>query len=223
MNYVKTISEACGFQTKVDKLRIPSTKRVCFVGAERNYSRELHRVQEARIQEIIRERSSEPRSENQEWSSDFKPREAVEKVRNCTRLDKSLISDIIEAVALYLLKERQLISLERDGVEVTWNAGGTVGLPELAALLPTEKLKLLKKECGGLQTLLKNNGHVFLVEKGKVSFRNHAQPSFRKKRKVEKKCLKTKPCWFHDNHPDGCPLIGEKCDFRHDEKSAEEA
>lgn len=32
MNYVKTISEVCGFKTAVDKLRIPSTKRISLIG-----------------------------------------------------------------------------------------------------------------------------------------------------------------------------------------------
>lgn len=32
INYVKTISEVCGFETAVDKLRIPSTKRISLIG-----------------------------------------------------------------------------------------------------------------------------------------------------------------------------------------------
>lgn len=38
---------------------------------------------------------------------------------------------------------------------------GSLSVSEVARLLQQETLQLLKKECGGLQTLLKNNHQVF--------------------------------------------------------------
>lgn len=40
-------------------------------------------------------------------------------------------------------------------------SAGSLSVSEVAALLGTQTLQLLKKECGGLQTLLKNNHQVF--------------------------------------------------------------
>lgn len=41
------------------------------------------------------------------------------------------------------------------------SSSGSLSVREVAALLQQETLQLLKKECGGLQTLLKNNHQVF--------------------------------------------------------------
>lgn len=40
-------------------------------------------------------------------------------------------------------------------------SSGSLSVGEVAVLLEQETLQLLKKECGGLQTLLKNNHQVF--------------------------------------------------------------
>lgn len=51
-------------------------------------------------------------------------------------------------------------------------SAGSLSVSKVATLLGTQTLQLLKKECGGLQTLLKNNHQVFRGETqfSKISF-----------------------------------------------------
>lgn len=218
MHYIKRVSEECGFQVQVDKLRIPSTKRTCFIGKKRIHPPDTDREKE--IKTIIKERSLQ-KSDNDfpsqdQWSLDFKPRETVEKVRNCTQIDKNLIDEIVNIVANFLLSKTRIISLDS---EKKWNAGGQMELSQLVAIIPEKSLKSLKNECGGLQTLLKNKGHIFCVQGGKVSFRIPGSASTSRKQKKNRntvrKIRKEKNCWFNENHPDGCPLTDEICDFKH--------
>jgi tRNASer (uridine44-2'-O)-methyltransferase len=61
----------------------------------------------------------------------------------------------------------------------------------------------------------------FLVQGGTVTIRDWREESHcrkkgdRKKQPGTQKYWKTKLCWFHSNHPDGCPLAREQCSFAH--------
>lgn len=217
MLYIQNVSKKCGFKTDIDKLRIPSTKRICLIGTERNYLRSEMDLQDAKIQEMINSRCNGNQIAEL-WSSEFKPREAMEKVRNCTQVDKSIISSIIETVVSQLLKKNCKIYLEEKSGK-TWNAGGEIELHKLADIIDPEKLRELKKECGGLQTLLKNNGQIFKIQSGKVRFRIPGKDKIgnNKKSKSSNIKKKVKICWFFKNHPDGCPADENKCDFKHSE------
>lgn len=223
ISYVKYISETCGFDTQIDKLRIPSTKRICLIGWERNYSNKDSHLQDARIKALLNTRSSSSSEKDQNkdifgiWSENFKPRNPKEEVRNCTQLDKNLISDIVKIVSSQLLCTYRPINLQEE-CNKTWNAGGQIDLKDIVKLVPLEMLKHLRSEYGGIQTLLKNNSNIFSVIQGKVQFRipgitpNNAQ----KKRKGNNTHpIKVKSCWFHENHPDGCPATAIKCNFKH--------
>ena len=100
----------------------------------------------------------------------------------------------------------------------------------------------LKKECGGIQTLLRNNHQVsysvgfksllfnfdyldqiFLVQGGYVQIRdwnniNCEEGNKRKRKRTsnnQQNVHKTKPCWFDCHHPDGCPRPPTTCPFLH--------
>lgn len=221
--YVKHISESCGFQTDVDRLRIPSTKRICVVGRERTYPQENWLSINSCINELIEDASrlkvegDEMKIKcnsagDNEWALDFKPREATERVRNCTQLEENLIGEIVSLTASHLLIKRRLIPHPKKP-ETTWNAGGIAAFSEIVPLIGTDKLKRLKNECGGLQTLLKNHHQIFLVEKGKVQFRSPIKLNdVINNSKVR---VKQKPCWFFQNHPDGCLLEDTECAYVH--------
>lgn len=229
MSYVKSVCEGCGFLTQVDRLRIPSTKRTCFVGWKRTYARESSATLDADIQKIIDARSAvvtRPRKEtvgseakDDPWSPSFKPRSPTERTRNCTQLDRKLVLDIVNVVAAHLLRAGREISLEHRRPGETWNAGGQIDIGEVAKLVAPEMLRQLRNECGGLQTLLKNHNHIFCVAQGKVQFRIPGivdkRKRARRKRNSGEPLRKIKPCWFHKNHPDGCPALEIDCDFRH--------
>ncbi|CAL8377623.1 unnamed protein product [Boreogadus saida] len=93
---------------------------------------------------------------------------------------------------------------------------------EVAELLDHGTLLRLKSECGGLQTLLKNNHQVFRVEGGRVHIRDwragseeRGRAESKRGRPVASGALKTRSCWFHSQHPQGCPLEAAQCCFAH--------
>ncbi|CAG9114705.1 unnamed protein product [Plutella xylostella] len=213
LDYIKKLCQECGFRTDTDRLKIPSTKRICLVGRGRTYPEEDHSKYCNSTQKLININPAKSDEKTENWISDFKPREPVERVRNCTKIDKNLILSIVDCIAQYLMKELD--------TNVRWSPGRSVDLPELVQLIPSDQLKSLKSECGGLQTLLKNHHHIFKVQGGKVQLRhpksvdeiNNEMKS--KKSKVQKIQLQQKPCWFFSNHPQGCPLSDKTCSFLH--------
>lgn len=139
------------------------------------------------------------------WVDNFVARPKTEIVRNCTKLDRTLIDNIVNKVATHLLVTTNYIK-EESGKK--WNAGISIHLSELVKLISADQLKQLKKECGGLQTLLKNHHYVFVVSNGIVKLRMPTLLSM-------KKNVKKIDCWFHKNHPDGCPLNAHDCSYIH--------
>merc|ERR1719245_2664485 len=148
-------------------------------------------------------------------NGNFKPRESEEKVKNCTKVPKTVIGSIVHKIVEKLL-ETQIQSFENG-----WNPGRKLHLSEIPSFLDANLLQELKSECGGLQTLLRNHNHIFIVDKGHVRLRNPAKDSHQLgKRKpssnaVTEKYRKTKPCWFFHHHPDGCPA--QDCHWIHEE------
>ncbi|XP_014481430.1 PREDICTED: probable tRNA (uracil-O(2)-)-methyltransferase isoform X2 [Dinoponera quadriceps] len=213
MSYVKSVCETCGFLTQVDRLRIPSTKRTCFVGWRRSCAKEDSVALDADIKRIINARSATSQEEDAGdlWSASFRPRSPTERTRNCTQLDKGLVLNIVSVVAAHLLRTERRIPLERRPGR-TWNAGRQISIGEVAKLIAPEMLRQLRNECGGLQTLLRNHSHIFCVAQGKVQFRIPGVTGGRRKRR-RNGVSKVKPCWFYENHPDGCPEVD--CDFQH--------
>ncbi|ESO97267.1 hypothetical protein LOTGIDRAFT_115011, partial [Lottia gigantea] len=56
LNFVQQVGEVCGFNVEEDTLRIPSTKRVCFVGRSRNYKESEESVVDTKRMEYINNR-----------------------------------------------------------------------------------------------------------------------------------------------------------------------
>ncbi|CAH1777388.1 unnamed protein product [Owenia fusiformis] len=302
LKFVKKVGQVCGFKVEEDQLRIPSTKKVCFVGQNRTYPRENQTDISDKITEFIASRCNTntsmsevapdksdgnsddvidagARGENDSWASEFKARSNIETTRNCTHVDITITTQIINSVFHAVLgapdnvgnlsdkvaddagssKESKMhdgdvckidtpkidtpkidtpkkrgnessavdinsretdASVSRKG---NWRRGGAIPLGDVVKLFSSDILQQLKKECGGIQTLLKNHHYIFKVVGGKVSLRHpgEVQPKIAKKRKWNEtegsvtKWQKTKLCWFNDNHPDGCPLDSEKCTFAH--------
>ncbi|XP_053112956.1 probable tRNA (uracil-O(2)-)-methyltransferase [Hemicordylus capensis] len=151
--------------------------------------------------------------------SGFLPR-GKEQVRNCTALPHDLVDQVVLKVANLLLSETQVSSC---GNANTWSRGGSLALSEIAEHLDNDILKRLKNEYGGLQTLLRNNHQVFEVLNGRVHICDwrEGKPSRKNKsgkhikHRLSPKVLKTRLCWFHIHHPQGCPLSSVSCPFAH--------
>lgn len=239
ISYIKTISEQCGFNVRIDKMRIPSTKRVCLIGSTRSCSKEDYNNVIERIDVMIKDKCAA----GDDSELDFRPRASVEKVTNCTQVDKNIVSSIVSIVTRELLSETpELLSAVSDnetdmgGSEVdcsgkqvnfgrnkanlnqtdnsnnkTWNAGKTIALNDLAKIIPKEHLVYIKKEGKGLLTLLRNHHHIFEVKNGNVCFRIPLPVD----KGETNSSIKSKPCWFYNHHPDSCLLDEAHCKFQH--------
>lgn len=210
LGYIKELCEDCGFITDIDRLKIPSTKRICLVSSGRMYPVQQYEVYCKKIDSIVNVRLNT----SQDTPSNFKAREQVERVRNCTQIDKNVVSSIVDSITEYLLQGCS----EKD---ITWSTGKTVDINELIPLLSKDQLSVLKSECGGLQTLLKNNHNIFKVQSGKVQLRypktiQQINIDSNKRKPTQSTIkIKQKPCWFYQNHPQGCPLNDGDCSFIH--------
>lgn len=208
IEYLKEISTVCGFTYQSDRLKIPSTKRIAIVGQSRAYHESEFAAYSVKIQEFIGDSKEETT-----WCADYKPRETVEKINNCSTVDKSVEATIIELVFCELMKKKRYVDAFPG-----WNIGGSLSLGDAAKLVPEDLRKKLKSECGGLQTLLKNNHSIFEVKQGAVQVR--LPVSLGEKLKQQKKTDKTfvyqkKSCWFLSHHPDGCPFSETSCSYSH--------
>ncbi|KAG4076749.1 hypothetical protein HA402_002036 [Bradysia odoriphaga] len=215
LDYMLQISDVCGFETKIDRLKIPSTKRCAIIGIERTWKEEEFDKRCSDVEAFIEERTR-PVSCDQSWNVNFKPRDAVEKVQNCTKVDKNVQQRIVKLIFDHLLSKKRYVD---DFVNRQWNFGGIVTLGDLAQIIPVELLKELKSECGGLQTLLRNNHQIFQVQQGKVQVRKPLSRNERELQQAKHKgktfVFKPKDCWFRCFHPDGCPFSDEDCTFKH--------
>lgn len=228
LDYVQEISNMCGFHTEIDRLKIPSTKRICLIGGNRTYSEDETMARDQAIKMFIDQHSKEG-SQNDAlvvvaadtWNADFVPRSDVEKVRNCTKINKRIEQEIVDIIFRKLLAKKRF---SEDYVKPQWNMGGRILLVDLAQELTKDQLRELKSECGGLQTLLKNNSQIFKVYSGHVEIRLPIKCSEKLKevenrRKPNEKNsslkFKVRQCFFLANHPDGCPLDDENCCFKH--------
>ncbi|VDI70727.1 tRNASer (uridine44-2'-O)-methyltransferase [Mytilus galloprovincialis] len=240
LNFVKEVGEVCGFNVEEDTLRIPSTKRVCFIGQDRTYPKEEESSIDDKRSIYIRTRSSSNQSSNseaddqhsakyqkldngQKWSKEFEPRDqSKEKSRNCQNIDKDIKNLIINTVFKKVLDcDKTEVRHLSDGR--IWHKGGSLPLGEVVKLFEKDVLKQLKSECGGLQTLLKNHNSIFHVSGGNVQLRDLSlDEPYSKKSQLSKKdksqYFKTLQCWFYANHPDGCPRTEVTCTFAHGEK-----
>lgn len=212
IDYLLTISEKCGFaSTKLDRLKIPSTKRICLVGTGRNFEPEDFFTQCDNIQNFINSSGfSGSEGTSQNWSETFKPRDKVEVVRNCSKVDKGLCEAIIKKIFDRLLEKENFVF---DG----WNCGGEMKIPEAVDLISADDLKLLKAECGGLQTLLKNKHQVFHIYGGSIRIRTPKKLSERvfQEKSLKRNVVKSCPCYFYSNHPQSCPLNDVDCSYAH--------
>uniref|UniRef100_A0A8C6E6R9 tRNA (uracil-O(2)-)-methyltransferase n=1 Tax=Moschus moschiferus TaxID=68415 RepID=A0A8C6E6R9_MOSMO len=151
------------------------------------------------------------------WLSGFYPREKAERLRNCAALPREFVDRVVLQVAHLLLGKGS----PAGGSAQAWNRGGSLSLAEVAGQLDRETLQRLKRECGGLQTLLRNSPQVFQVLHGRVRIRDWREEKLQKQEEPEAKrrpssdTFKTRICWFFAHHPDGCVLPADCCPFAH--------
>ena len=118
IDYLVKVSEACGFEdTKLDRLKIPSTKRICLIGSTRSFDEVDFKSQCEKIQNFINASSAQGNSE--QWSESFKPREREEKIKNGSRIDKDLKESITKMIFEHLMDKEEFCD-----EFPKWNCGG---------------------------------------------------------------------------------------------------
>ncbi|KAJ8917568.1 hypothetical protein NQ315_000051 [Exocentrus adspersus] len=198
-SYIENIYNMCGFDTRTDKLRIPSTKRKCLIGFRKTFGIDEINQIDAKVNLFIESRLS---------CREFKARSNTETVRNCTQLNRDLLQKLVSTCVYNLLHEANYVLKENGG---NWNKGGSLSLLDLSKKIAKEDLKQLKEQCGGLQTLIRNHRYLFDIRDGKVFLRKPPLLS------EDTKKYKEKPCWFFKNHPDGCLHSSENnCSYKHE-------
>lgn len=241
LNYVKRVGEDCGFVMEEDRLRIPSTKRICFVGRRKTHGDGVER--ERLLEGLL---STLPlRGKDGDGDGDapaakkakFVPREVDIKVTNCTNVSQEASDAMVEKIVEMCLStprplsERASEDFLSEPASLTWNQGGVVPLPDIARALGPALLSQLKSGCGGLQTFLRNRNYLFVVLKGGVRLRCHATDAHETGRRTaardkdrakagakREQFRKKKRCWFHDHHPQGCPVASADCFQAHGEE-----
>lgn len=201
--YLVKLSTNCGFDAKVDVLRIPSTKRTCLIGRKctsMDYSAIYEKIND--FIECRRELSME---------KEFTARKEI-KGPNLERKTKESIAKTIFDKLLKIEPENYVDFPSKQN----WICGGELDLKDCVSLFDTGLLNKLKSQGGGLASVLKSFTQTFSVIKGKVRLKlptshNHNE-SKKKRKKVE---LKKKLCWFHCHHPNNCPLKTEDCPYAH--------
>lgn len=199
LSYLKCLCEKLGYNVKIDRLRIPSTKRIALICTipEGGLNNNLNSIIENMLET----------SKNNK-NNIFVPRNKIEEVRNCSQIDINVRNKIIERIF------NKLLSVNKDSLYFSkWHTGGSLSILEVFKMLKDDEKILMKKQNGGFQTFLKNQYQIFKIHSGKVSIKNWAQEI--KHVKIRKECLRKSECWFHRYHPDGCPLPSEKCLFLH--------
>jgi tRNASer (uridine44-2'-O)-methyltransferase len=202
IEYTREISDTCGYATLIDRLKIPSTKRICLVGKNRSLSAEEFTAKCTDIENFVRATNDKKQ---------FIAREKVQTIKNGTRIDKDLQDKIVRLIIDEIVSEEKFHNDFDDG---KWNCGKEIPISDAIKLIHQDDLKQLKSECGGLQTLLKNN-LIFEVHSGKIKFKRLKRLRDLSTSDKNKISLKSRPCLFHLYHKQGCYLPDEDCCFKH--------
>lgn len=244
--FLQKLCSSMGFCVELDKLRIPSTKRIClvckplprdpdsvaqFCEDRTNFVKQYTTANCIPKRVCFGDLDQEHREETEADSLaiSFEPRSKVEEVRNCTQLNKKFLETVVDRIASHLLQVEPQLPVPEDlpRMDAAWCRGGTVCLGSLVQLLSEAELQTLKNQCGGLQTLLKNHRHVFLVKNGSVCLNTPsnsiskprtAHPGKNSRGSASKRTSKQKQCWFFEKHPQGCPVNDAVCPYTHNQK-----
>ncbi|KAF7493172.1 putative tRNA (uracil-O(2)-)-methyltransferase [Sarcoptes scabiei] len=218
IEFLQQLADQFGFKSFRDKLRIPSTKRICLICMDRYYQTKEHRNHHERLSnssDRTEKNVEDLDSIESEWKhkrcilvQEFlnrnqhrkqRIRSRIETVRNCTRIDDEIKQLILGSITNALLSSEES------------NRNGLTFL-EIIRLMNPEWLRHLKNQCGGLQTFVRNHKHVLKIEDNRIRFQSF--DAIRRKSLDDRK-PRTKPCWFDRNHPNGCQWSQSECSFLH--------
>lgn len=207
--YVRaTIVDVCHFSDlKEDILRIPSTKRHCFVGFNTLPEQtDFTLPWETKILPRVDPTTIKRRLPELDWRKEVESRVAFH-----------LLGCAFELVEGSGDSKRQKSSEATDTEQTRiYNFGCAKPISEIVQHMikvDPEFTKKLKTIRGGVKSLLLQNSQLFKVQEGKIALRDWRQEVKSKEKIAEK--WKTRRCWFYAWHPQGCILDEEQCPYDH--------
>lgn len=201
--YARQISNQCGFETKQDRLKIPSTKRLALIGLKLT-TQTNHNLENFVQQELQKYQTGDSNADS------VKLREKAEAVKNCTKVERSILDFLVLKIFRMLLGN----STTNAGND-SWARGQQLTLRDIAQGLTKEELCGIKSECGGIKTLMRNKHEVFeFCGSDRFGIRMPKSAALRLI-SVKSQTTKKRPCFFKQYHPQGCPLEDSECSFIH--------
>lgn len=197
--YARQISDQCGFETKQDRLKIPSTKRLALIGLklETQTNHNLENFVQLELQKY-------------QTGDSIKLREKAEAVRNCTKVERSILDFLVLKIFRMLLG-----NATTNAGKKSWAQGQKLTIRDIAQGLTKEELCGIKSECGGIKTLMRNKHEVFeFCGEDRFGIRMPIAASLRSI-SIKSQTTKKRPCFFKQHHPQGCPLEDSECSFLH--------
>lgn len=205
MEYVCTIGDEYGYQPALDKLRIPSTKNICLIGID--CSRKFQPGDLPGRVEVIMDQLETDKEANS--PSKFVPR-TKESERESPKLNKTTAKEIVDKIFFLLLSDSEQTTSSG------WHVGRQdVTLPEITNILSEDQRAMLKGKGNGLKTLVKSNRHIFKNDGNYVRIRIPTENDVECVNEFSRNRIKTRDCYFHVHHPQGCPLQNEVCTYKH--------
>ncbi|CAF3437849.1 unnamed protein product [Rotaria socialis] len=194
LHYIEEIATILNFDIKRDKLRIPSTKNICFMLHEKKIDiNSIHTRLFNHFGIDITHEHADPQQSNHRSSL----------IKSKPEFYSTKFS-IIHFLFEHLLTENKSLTLSA-----------------AYDLLPNELGEQLKSENGGLKSIILSYRHAIKFDP-ETKLITIADPQLNsitlKKKESSKLSVKTKPCFFYAFHPNSCPLTDEQCAFSHCEK-----
>jgi tRNASer (uridine44-2'-O)-methyltransferase len=221
IHYIAEVGRKCGYIIKIDKLRIPSTKRICIIGTTLQNDSDENKKLLKQAEEYTNSKVSEFPSTDDSIRDIkvFKPRSPIEKINNLTKVDRTVLNNIVQRIFASLLSSESSCEIATHPNYIKpWNCGRTdFTIAQAAELLSREEKDIIQNQGKGIQTLMKNHHQIFRIKNGHVLLRRPIIDDDMSTRAAKSSSdkVKSQSCFFNENHPDGCPLSSENCRFQH--------
>jgi tRNASer (uridine44-2'-O)-methyltransferase len=191
--YIENISKILEFDIKKDKLRIPSTKNICFMLHQKDFN----------SNNSIRTRLFD------HFGIDINLEHADPQIPN----HRSLL--LKSKPEFYSTK----FSIIKFLFEYILTHNNSLTISSAYDILPNELCEQLKSENGGLKSIILSYRHaLYFDSKTKLITLSNPELNSIKLKQSSKLIFKTKPCFFYIFHPNGCPLTDDQCAFSHCKK-----
>lgn len=206
IEYACTIGDRFGYRPTLENLRIPSTKKICVVGLDCSQKFD-DGVLESRVKNLMAQLKD---GDEGSCLAKFVPRSTESgKSQN---IDGVAAKPIVDKIFNLLIKD-----WKNDGNQTgTWFTGREdLTFSEIVEGMSSKEKDVLKSKGNGLRTLVKSNRHLFFLNGNVVKLRTPQNEDMGNVSQSSRDKIKTRQCYFHCFHPQGCPLPENLCAYKH--------